>query len=151
MNKFSVARSTRSWMVLGIVVTIYSGYAYSQSGVLLNCELKGGYPNKQIYINEGEGYVFYNVQHRESYERQRVYKTESEKPTVLDVRMHITVNNDVLILANDQRRSFVFIKDTATFAYASTMLAVLEDGEFIAVGNHAEGKCSVSPFSQPDE
>ena len=62
MKKLSLARIILSWMVLSVIVTIYSGYAYSQSGIILNCELEGGYADNQIYINEAEGYILYNAQ-----------------------------------------------------------------------------------------
>lgn len=151
MKNFSVARSIPSWIVLSSIFTIYGDYAYSQSGVLLNCELEGGYPDNQIYINEVEGYVIYNAQYGEGYERQRVYETDSGESRKLDVGLDITLNNAALILASKESSSFVFVKDMATFAYAWTIPVPLKDGKFLAFGNHHEGKCSVNPFSQADE
>lgn len=151
MKKFNVARSIQSRLVLIGIFTIYSGYGYPQTGVLLECELEGGYPTNQIYVNEAEGYVIYNAQHRESYERQRVFENESGEPREFDVGLDITLNNSELILASNERSSFVFIKETSTFAHAWTMPVPRENGTFLAFGNHHEGKCSVNPFFQPDK
>lgn len=152
MKKFSFARSLLSRIALSTIFTICSSNAYSQNGLLLNCELKDGYPNIQIYINEAKRYVIYNAQVLgNNYERKHVFKRDSGETQEIDIGMDITINNDALILANDDSASFVFIKETLTFAYAWTTPVPLKDGKFLAFGNHTEGKCSVNPFSRPDK
>jgi hypothetical protein len=113
--------------------------------------LKDGYPDTQIYINEVKRYVIYNAQFGDNYERKRVYKTDYGETQEIDVGMDITFNNDVFILASDNSASFVFMKETLTFAYAWTTPVPLKDGKFLAFGNHTEGKCSVNPFSRTDK
>ena len=58
-------------------VFLFSFHAYGST--LLDCELTGGYPGNQIYINEKEGYVLYNAQYRarNDYSRVRVYQGDS--------------------------------------------------------------------------
>ena len=147
----SVASAFYGLLFLSAIGLIFSGYAYSQGGVLLNCELEGGYDDNQIYINEDEGYVLYNAQLRESYERERVYQTESGGPMALDDGMEIAVNNDLFIIAKDLTHTFLFIKDSATFVLVWIMPLAGKDGKYFAFGNEHSGKCSVNPFSQPVE
>ena len=151
MKRFSVASSFYSRLVLSIIVTFCSGYAYSQGGVLLNCELEGGYDDNQIYINEDEGYILYNAQLRESYERERVYQTKSGEPMAIDDGMEIAVNNAAFIIAKDLTHTFLFIKDSATFVHVWVLPLAGKDGKYVAFGNEHSGKCSVNPFSQPAE
>ena len=151
MEKTSAAETIRNWTILIVVVMTYSNYAYSQGGVLLSCELDGGYPDNQIYINEAEKYVIYNAQLGKNHERQRVFEDEPGSRSTIDVGMDITLNNDTLILANSNSESFVFIKTTLTFAYAFTLPVGTADGRWLAFGNFHQGRCSVNPFSKADE
>lgn len=149
MKKIDVGKAIQILSILS-AMALYTGNAYSLDGLLLDCRLEGGYPDIQIYINQVEGYVLYNAHLRDSYERQRAYKGETRGPVVIDEGLDITTNNDAFILASDDNSSFVFIKDTATYAYAWTMPVPVNAGKFLAFGNYHTGKCSTNPFSQTD-
>ena len=151
MKKFSFVRSLLGRIVLSTIFTICSSNAHSQNGILLNCELKGGYPDTQIYINQAERYVIYHAQHGDDYKRKRVFKSDSGGTQEIDVGIDITINNDAFIQANDDSSSFLFTKETLAFAYAWTAPLPLKDDRFMAFGNHTEGKCSVNPFPRPDK
>ncbi len=131
---------------------LYSSNAYSDDAILLNCDRYDGEQEFQIYINEAEEYVLYNAQTRDSYERERTYSVkdgEEGETTVLDEGLDIIVNNDVFIQARDDSSTFVFIKKTATYAYAWTMPLPVK-GKWFAFGNHHEGKCWTNPYVQQE-
>ena len=119
----------------------------SHADVLLECKLKGGYPDVKLYINEQDGYILYNAQLRKTYERKRTYKGESG-PIVVDEGLDITVNNSKFIQAHDDNSSIVIVKSDASFAYAWTTPVPLPSGKFLAFGNNTSGTCSTNPFSE---
>lgn len=151
IKKFGTAETILHWTILFALGMTYGNFAYSQDGVLLSCEFEGGYPDNQIYIDEADRYVIYNAQLGESHERQRVFEDKSGGLSTLDVGMNITFNNEILILANDNSASFVFIKATLAFAYAFTLPVEAPDARWFAFGNFHQGKCSVNPFSKERE
>lgn len=135
--------------ILIFLSALCGGNAYSDEGILLNCDRYDGESEFQIYINEAEGYVLYNADARDSYEREHEYSVadgEEGETMVIDDGLDIFVNNDFFIQAKDDSSTFVFIKQTATYAYAWTMPFPVKE-KWIAFGNHHEGKCSVNPFA----
>ena len=148
MNDANASRKCKRWAGFSTVAVL--SIAYAQDGLLLNCKLEGGYEDNQIYINEGKGYVIYNAQLSQSYERKREFEGGDGKSVIIDVSLEITFSDDNILLARDSSASFVFVKKTSTFAYAWTQPIPLENGTYLAFGNHHQGKCSINSF-QPDE
>lgn len=139
--------------VLSIFLLIFVTNALGEDGILLDCKLNGGYPDAQIYINEKEGYVLYEIGGLKTYERKREYYTTdtdgNREATVIDDGLGITYTVDNrFILANDQRASFIYIKESGKFAYAWTTMIPMGES-FAPFGNHHSGHCSSNPFNQP--
>ena len=126
--------------------------AAAQAGILLDCSRYDGKQDFQIYIDEADGYVLYNAQLRNgSLQRSRDYAVADGadgEAITLDDSLTIWMNNEVAIHAHDDSSSFIYIKASATFAYAWTMLVPLSGGSFNAFSNHHDGECSPNPFVQ---
>jgi hypothetical protein len=141
-----------SLAIAALMLCSFTGKSQTPDGVLLNCDRYDGEEQFQIYINETAGYIIYNAQVRDgNYDREREYVVvgeSSEEKVMIDDGLTIVVNNSAVIQAADESSSFLFVKQTARYAYASTTLAPIEDGVFLPIGNHHQGACSVNPFSQ---
>lgn len=121
--------------------------------MLLNCSRFNGEDEFQIYIDVERGYVLYNAQliHDGNYERTREVVTigKDGETTLVDLGLDITMNNNLVIQANDENSTFLLAKGTATFAYAwTTLLPPGNNGQLVAWGNSHDGKCSTNPFVQ---
>lgn len=133
-----------------ILWTLISISAYAAEGVLLSCDRYDGEQKFQIYINEEDGYIIYNAQVRDgNFERAREYAVvgaESDEKVTIDEGLTILINDNAFIQASNDTSSFVFVKQTAAYAYAWTTLVPAGNENLVPFGNHHEGTCSVNPF-----
>lgn len=142
-----------SAIICCVSVALFGASAYSSNGELLDCDRFGGEEEFQVYINEAQGYILYNAELRDSYEREREYSVvggEEGETIVVDEGLDIQVSTDRHIQAGDETSSFVFAKETATYAHAWTMFVPNRDGKLVAFGMHHSGRCSMNPFAQPN-
>lgn len=124
----------------------------AQDGVLMNCDRFDGKNTFQIYVDQTAGYILYNAQVRDSYERQRVYTLIGDKDDetrTVDEGLDISVNTEHVLQANNKDSTFIIVKATGTFAYAWVTLMPSNAG-LVPFGMYHEGKCYASPFAKPE-
>lgn len=139
-----------------LLLQLFSNLSFSSDdGILLNCDRYEGTKDLQIYINEDKGYVLYNAQTRDNYDRTREYQVvgsassnSAKKTNIIDEGIDITENNSSFIIARDDRGTFVFTKKNLRYAYAWAQLVPDRNGEIFAFANSHIGACQVNPFSQ---
>lgn len=144
--------SIRVW-VITVAVGLWPVCAMSGGGMVLDCDRYDGDQTFQIYVNELEGYVLYNAQHRKGdYSREREYSRADDPDrgtVVIDEGLDIYQNGPTLIRASSNDASFVLAKETATYAYAWTTPFPRGDGKLVAFGNNHTGRCLQNPWQQP--
>ncbi len=116
-----------STSIIGILLLAKSGVA----GTVLVCDIEQtGYEPIKILIDEQNGVVVYNYQYKYS----------------VDFPLHITLNNDDMIIANDNSTVILITKNDANFAVGWITPFPKSDGTFGVFSNALNGRCSVSPF-----